>query len=57
MANRKKVKPKDVDLETEDEMTPWDGNPMPQKLRKRNLGVERADKEKKERDKPEYPVR
>lgn len=51
-----KIKPKDVDLETEDEMSPWDGNPMPRKFRKKNLGEQRAAEEKKRRGKPEYEL-
>ena len=55
MANReKKVKPKDVVLE-EIEETPVDVNPPPRKLRKKNLGEQQAEKEKKRRRKPEYP--
>ena len=57
MANRgNKVKPKDVDLETEEE-TPLDVNPPPRRRKKRNLGKERAEMEEEERRKPEYPIK
>lgn len=57
MANRKNLRPKDVDEELNKSSGPRDvGNPMPQKLRKRNPGEERAKKETEEREgKLEYP--
>jgi len=55
MAERYKVKPKDVDIgEVEDTVT--DVNPPNRKWRKRNPGKERAERETEEREKPEYPI-
>ncbi len=56
MANRKNLRPKDVDEELEKLSGPRDvGNPMSQKLRKSNPGEVRAKKELEERAKTEYP--
>lgn len=56
MANRKKIKPKDVDIEIE-KGSPWEGNPKLRRPKERNLGKERAEKETEGREgKPEYPI-
>jgi len=58
VANRnKKIAPKDVILEEEEDNlqpTPIPVYPMPS-YRKKNLGIKRAEKEQKRRDKEEYP--
>lgn len=59
MANRKnKIKPKDVDLEEEEEnLQPTPIPVYPKSIyRKRNLGQDRAEKEKRER-KTEYGIK
>lgn len=55
MANKKNLKPQDVDEEIEKSLSPRDLNPMPRYWRKRNPGEERAKKETEERKQPEYP--
>lgn len=55
MANRYKIKPADVQLDSKEE-TPVDVNPPPRRRKKRNLGKERAEREVEEREKPEYPI-
>lgn len=55
MANRKNLKPKDIEEELGKGLAPRDVNPKSQSLRKRNQGEERAKKELEERDKTEYP--
>ena len=58
MANRnKKIAPKDVeDVDVEENLqpTPIPVYPMPS-YRKKNLGIKRAEKEQKRREKEEYP--
>lgn len=56
MANRKNLRPKDVDEELDKVSGPREVNPMPRRLKKRNPGKERALKEIKEGEgKAEYP--
>lgn len=55
MANRRNLRPKDVDEELSKESAPRDVNPMPRNLRKQNRGEDRARKELEKKDEPEYP--